>query len=174
MEISRFHDVIGPPPLGGDVRSDWGPVESRTGRSLPADYKEFVSAYGPGSLNGQLYLFHPRAADGENGLRLEFLWQEAGYVYEQMSLIDPESVPSPVYPSHGGLVPVARSISGNHVFLAPPAHADENWSVALEMGAWVFLPMMFTEFLWAALHGRLEAPILEGEPTFEAEGDMEP
>ncbi|MEU9335698.1 hypothetical protein AB0D49_21350 [Streptomyces sp. NPDC048290] len=174
MKISQFHDVIGLPPLGGDVRSDWAPIEARTGLSMPVDYKEFVSAYGPGSLNSQLYLFHPRAADNENGLRLEFLWQEAAYVFEQMSLIDPESVPCSVYPSRGGLIPVARSISGNHVFLVPPACAEGNWSVALEMGAWVFLPMTFTDFIWNALHGQLEAPILEGEPTFESEGDMEP
>ncbi|MFJ4682341.1 SMI1/KNR4 family protein [Streptomyces sp. NPDC091377] len=173
MEISRFHDVIGPPALGGDVRSDWGPVESRAGLSLPADYKEFVSAYGPGSLNDQLYLFHPRAVDDENGLRLEFLWRQAAYEYEQLSLVDPELAPQPVHPTRGGLVPVARSISGNHVFLAPPDHPGGEWSVVLDLGTWVFLPMTFTDFLWAALHGELEAPILEGAPFFKTEGAME-
>lgn len=48
-----------------------------SGVTLPDDYKAFVTACGPGCLNDQLYLFHPRVAGGDDGLRLESLWEQS-------------------------------------------------------------------------------------------------
>ena len=84
--------------------------------------------------------------------------------------------PYPVYPTPGGCIPIARSTSGNHVFLAPPiaTEPDErDWSVVVDMGQWVHLPMSFTDFLWAALRGELDVPVIEGDPSFESIGVVE-
>ncbi|MFF3848266.1 SMI1/KNR4 family protein [Streptomyces sp. NPDC002328] len=173
MEISRFRELLGQSKVNGDVIRDWRTLEMRSGVGLPDDYKEFVTAYGPGCVNDQLYLFHPRAEGGDEGLRLESLWEQAAYGYSELSLSAPEMYPHPVYPAPGGCIPVARSISGNYVFLAPPGNGTSCWSVMLDVGQWVELQMSFTDFLWAALLGELEIPVIEGDPTFDRVGTVE-
>ncbi|WP_405931274.1 SMI1/KNR4 family protein [Streptomyces sp. NBC_00827] len=172
--ISRFREFLGQPSANGDVECDWGVLEERTRVTLPYDYKEFVTAYGPGSVNGQLYLFHPRAVDGDQGLRLEYLWDQAGYAYRELTLSNPDLYPYPVYPAKGGCVPIARSVSGNHVLLMPPGEGSEEWRVVFDMGQWVVLEMNFTDFLWAAPREELFVPVIDGEPCFERIGDIDP
>lgn len=64
VENSQFRELLGAPLVNGDTVADWEGVERMCNITLPADYKEFVSAYGPGCINDQVYLFHPRAARG--------------------------------------------------------------------------------------------------------------
>ncbi|MEU8848148.1 SMI1/KNR4 family protein [Streptomyces sp. NPDC048564] len=174
MEISRFREILGQPLVNGESERDWGALEARSGVTLPDDYKAFVTAYGPGCLNDQLYLFHPRAMGGDDGLRLESLWEQSSYAYSELSQNAPEMYPYAVHPAPGGCIPVARSTSGNCVFVAPPRGDGGSWSVVLDMGQWMHLPMSFTDFLWAALRGELEVPLIEGEPTFQPVGSVEP
>ncbi|MET8538433.1 SMI1/KNR4 family protein [Streptomyces sp. NPDC005065] len=174
MELFRFREMLGDPEVNGDVDRDWSALESSYEASLPGDYKTFVSAYGPGCVNDQLYLFHPRAAGGDEGLGLESLWQQAAYAYGELSRSNPEMYPYPVYPAKGGCVPVARSISGNYVFLMPLAEGAQEWCVVVDMGEWITLEMSFTDFLWAALREELFVPVIEGEPSFERIGGVEP
>lgn len=156
------------------MQRDWITQESSYGGSLPGDYKGLVSAYGPGCINDQLYLFHPRAAGGEEGLGLDLLWQQAAHTYSELSRSDPEMYPYPVYPAKGGCVPVARSTSGNCVFLMPPSEETQEWRIAVDMGEWVVLEMSFTDFLWSALVEELPIPVIEGNPSFECVGTVEP
>ncbi|MEU5825952.1 SMI1/KNR4 family protein [Streptomyces sp. NPDC047803] len=173
MDILRFRELLGRPQVDGTVQSDWEGLESRHGVSLPTDYKEFVSAFGPGCLNGQLYVFHPRASGGDDGLRLESLWRQAAQTYGTLYQSDPEMYPYSMYPADGGCIAVARSISGNYVFLLPDKSRAHHWSVVVEMGEWAVLEMSFTDFLWAALNEELYVPVLEGEPSFEPIGGLE-
>ncbi|MFD4612949.1 SMI1/KNR4 family protein [Streptomyces sp. CB01373] len=173
MEISRFRELLGQPTVNGDVGQDWQALEAHSGLNLPGDYKRFVTAYGPGCVNGQLYLFHPRAVIGGEGLRLESLWEQASYAYSELARNAPEMYPFPVYPAPDGCVPIARSSSGNHVFLAPPGVGAEDWSVVLDMGEWIQLEMSFTDFLWVALSGELDFPVIEGEAMFEPVGTLQ-
>lgn len=149
-------------------------LEERARVTFPYDYKQFVTAYGPGCVNDQLYLFHLRALDGDQGLRLEYLWDQAGHAYRELARSIPGLYPYPVYPAKGGCVPIARSVSGNHVLLMPPGGESEEWRVVVDMGQWVVLEMSFTDFLWAALREELFVPVVEGEPSFERIGDIEP
>lgn len=174
VHVSRFRELLGRPFVNGDVEQDWAVVEARSGVAFPDDYKCFVTAYGPGCLNDQLYLFHPRAVGGDEGLRLESLWEQASYAYSELSRNAPELYAYSVHPEPGGFIPVARSVSGNHVFLAPPDAGYTDWFVVVEMGQWVLLRMSFTDFLWKALRGELEVPLLQGQPTFEPVGTVEP
>lgn len=172
MEVSRFHEILGRSQVDGDVRRDWCELETRSGLALPGDYKRFVTAYGPGCINDQLYLFHPRANEID-GLHLESLWSQASYAYLELSRNSPEAYPYAVHPAAGGCVAVARSTSGNYVFLVPSGSDLKDWSILIDLGQWVELKMTFTDFLWAALHGELEVPIIEGEPMFERVGEVE-
>ncbi|WEH40186.1 SMI1/KNR4 family protein [Streptomyces sp. AM 2-1-1] len=169
MELSRFGELFGAPLVNGDVEREWRETEAAYGAGLPDDYKRFVSAYGPGRVNDQLDLFHPRAA----GLRLSSLWEQTSTAYGELSRQDPEMYPCPVHPAENGFVPIARSISGNTVFLVPGPVAGE-WAVAVEMGEWAVFEMSFTDFLWAALKGELHAPVIEGAARFEPLEQVEP
>ncbi len=173
MGLSRIGEFLGPPLVNGNVNRDWEETERRYGAVLPADYKQFVSAYGPGCINEQLYIFHPRAARGEDGLRLESLWEQAALAYGELSRSHPEMYPYPVHPAPGGCVAVARSISGNHVFLMPPSDGVSEWRVVVEMGQWFVLELKFTEFLRQALNGELFLPVIGGDPSFEPLGSVE-
>ncbi|MFE7752480.1 SMI1/KNR4 family protein [Streptomyces sp. NPDC057428] len=173
VEIFRFHEMLGAPQVNGDVGRDWDVVEERIGCALPGDYKRFVSAYGPGCINEQLYIFHPRSVDDANGLLLDSLWSQAAYSYAELSQSSPDLYPYPVYPAVGGGFPVARSISGNHVFLMPPGRPSADWYVVVEMGESIAIDASFTDFLWAALVGELGVPVVEGEPSFERVGEVE-
>ncbi|WP_327268042.1 SMI1/KNR4 family protein [Streptomyces sp. NBC_01218] len=173
MELSQFREVLGAPVVNGDVNQDWREVESAYGAGLPEDYKNFISAYGPGCINDQLYIFHPRASGGEQGLRLSSLWEQVSSSYRELSRQDPDLYPYSVYPADGGLVPIARSISGNIVHLSPTGTGGAGWGVAVEMGGWVMIEQCFSDFLWAALNGELAIPILEGEARFEPLGNVE-
>ncbi|MGX1542418.1 SMI1/KNR4 family protein [Streptomyces adustus] len=173
MELSRFRELLGEPAVNGDVEYDWRALEDRAGIELPDDYKRFVSAYGSGCLNDQLYLFHPRGADGDDGLRLEYLWANAGSAYAHLSRNVPDLYPYAVYPAVDGCLPIARSSSGNCVFLSPPKAGGQDWSIVIDMGEWVEVSLSFTDFLWTALQGGLEIPILEDEPSFEPVGALE-
>ncbi|MCX4857705.1 SMI1/KNR4 family protein [Streptomyces canus] len=174
MELSRFRELLGEPSANGDVERDWRALEFRSGIEFPHDYKGFVSAYGSGCLNDQLYLSHPRGVAGDDGLRLESLWEQAGYAYAELFRTSPHMYPYAVYPTAAdGCLPIARSSSGNHVFLSPPNSEGKDWSIVIEMGEWVDLPLSFTDFLWKALQGDLEVPIIEDEPSFEPVGALE-
>ncbi|MFF9778898.1 SMI1/KNR4 family protein [Streptomyces sp. NPDC013978] len=149
-------------------------MEADLTERLPEDYKEFVTAYGPGCISDQLYLFHPRAAGGDQGLNLYLLWEQASSAFAELSRSHPELYPFAVHPAPGGCLPVCRSISGNHVFIQPPVNPGEGWSVIVEMGEWARLDMSFTDFLWSALRGELDVPIIEGDASFERVGVVEP
>ncbi|MGV9625461.1 hypothetical protein [Streptomyces sp. NPDC003487] len=175
VHLSRLHEILGAPVVNGDVEQDWSDLEQRTRLHLPRDYKEFVTAYGPGCINEQLYVFHPRAEEGGDGLHLETLWSQASYAYSELSRSNPEMYPYPVYPASNGCIPVARSISGNHVFLAPPGSVtslSSRWSVVVDMGQWVHLDITFVDFLWQALRGELQVPLIDGEPSFQPLGTV--
>lgn len=117
VELSRLSEMLGFPQVNGDVSRDWSELEEGCGFALPDDYKEFVSAYGPGCINEQLYLFHPRATRGEDGLRLDMLWQQASFAYGELSLSHPEMYPYPVHPVPGDVSRLRGRCQGITFFL---------------------------------------------------------
>ncbi|MGW3211579.1 SMI1/KNR4 family protein [Streptomyces parvus] len=172
VQIFQFRELLGVPLVNGDTVADWEAIERTSHITLPGDYKEFVSAYGPGCINDQIYLFHPRAQRGDHDLRLESLWEQASYSYGELTHSDPHSHRHPIYPEEGGYFAVARSISGNHIFLVPPDGNRKQWQVAVEMGAWFIFEMTFASFLRAALCEELDVPVIQGEPSFEQMGGI--
>ncbi|WP_405419227.1 SMI1/KNR4 family protein [Streptomyces erythrochromogenes] len=172
MELSRIGELIGSPSVLGDPEVDWVRVEARLGVTLPDDYKAFVSAYGSGEFMETLMLFHPRGRAGDEGLNLFDLWRSTSETYDYFSRSGSNVPPIPVYPDPFGAVPVGRSISGNVLFLVPPRNAGGAWSVAMDVGEWVFFEDGFTDFLWEALQGRVH-PVLDGEIGFEQIGVLD-
>ncbi|MFJ5306330.1 hypothetical protein [Streptomyces sp. NPDC088350] len=54
-ELSR---VVQPPSDGGDT-VDWDALRAETGWELPADYRDFVAAYGLGSISDSIGILTP-------------------------------------------------------------------------------------------------------------------
>src|SRR5262249_60436825 len=48
-EMATLRALAGPPPAGG-APVDWASVHARLGFRLPADYREFIDTYGPGTF----------------------------------------------------------------------------------------------------------------------------
>ncbi|MCC7423419.1 MAG: SMI1/KNR4 family protein [Planctomycetaceae bacterium] len=48
-----------PPPNIPIPKVDWNSLEQELGTSLPDDYKRFCDVYGPGSINGHIWINHP-------------------------------------------------------------------------------------------------------------------
>ncbi|MFE4828720.1 hypothetical protein [Streptomyces sp. NPDC056672] len=174
MELSQFRDLLGPPQCNREVEGDWGATERDTGIEFPEDYKGFISAYGPGCINEQLYLYHPEGEAGGAGLRLVELWDQTALAHDALSQDNSEEFPYPLHPAVGGFVAVGRSISGNILYLVPPHAERGSWGVAVDMGEWAVFDLSFTDFLWKALQEELFLPVVEGESSFEPTGRLDP
>ncbi|MEU7025580.1 SMI1/KNR4 family protein [Streptomyces sp. NPDC015232] len=169
VNLARFRSLLGDPLWLGDPEAEWRDFEERHALSLPFEYKEFVSAYGPGCLNDQMLIFHP-GGDPDEGLNLDWLLKSVHSSHVTLRSESPELHPFPMHPDRGGLVPVGRSYGGNHLLLAPPSPGNHDWQVVVDMGEWASFDMSFMDFLWRALRGETHLPVLSGEPSFEIIG----
>jgi hypothetical protein len=113
-------------PRGYSGVDAWEDLEVLTG-PLPADYKEFVAAYGPGIVGQFLNVLHPASADldmFETIARMAPLYQE----------IVPDVIPHDVFPADGGMVQWAHTAEGDACFLVP--QADGTWRVGVYFRQW--------------------------------------
>ncbi|MFI9105870.1 SMI1/KNR4 family protein [Streptomyces fildesensis] len=172
MDVSRFRSLIGEPLINGDVENDWSQFESEIGVDFPADYKNFISAYGPCCLSDQLLLFHPKGEEGDWGLNLRDLIRNSTEAYSALVGGHPEMYPYPIYPQRLGGIPVGRTSGGNHLLIVPPASVDGGWEVLVDMGEWAHFEMSFTDFLWLALREELFVPVIEGDLSYEVVGGV--
>ncbi|MFI1967672.1 SMI1/KNR4 family protein [Streptomyces cinnamoneus] len=153
MDLSRFHSVLGNPELNSDVVADWPSFEERIGRHLPDDYKEFVSAYGPCEIFGDLWMWHPRADMLNLEGAMDRVLAEADFMRSQF----PETYPYPLHPAPNGMIPVAESQAGANIYLAPPGSVRDAWMIAVDWkSSWSLYDYGFSEFLLKALKDELD------------------
>lgn len=119
------------------------------------DYKEFVSAYGPCEIFGDLWVWHPRADVLNLPAAMDRVLSEAEFMRSQF----PESYPYALHPDPNGLIPVAETEAGAIVYLAPPGPDRENWATVVGWrSSWSYHDYGFCEFLLKALTNDLEEP----------------
>ncbi|GAA2710049.1 SMI1/KNR4 family protein [Actinoplanes palleronii] len=55
---AHLAEILGLPPLAdqAEERRDWSAVETELGVTLPGDYKAFIDAYGPGSVDDHVHV----------------------------------------------------------------------------------------------------------------------
>ncbi|MGW5349070.1 hypothetical protein ACWERV_00940 [Streptomyces sp. NPDC004031] len=135
-DIEDFARVAGVRPLAGEALP-WGPASAAVDVTLPADYRAFVDAFGPGELYGRLAVGTPGplrdGSDGTAALR--------AYLADATTLCDalrglrleyPDAFPYPFHPEPGGLLPWGGGISGEQLFwLRRPGTAPEEWPVVV-------------------------------------------
>jgi len=119
-DLAGLREVIGDPPAGVP-EVDWQAVHARLGFELPSHYREFVDAYGPGTL-GDIRIMAP-GAPGEMDL---FALLERAHA--QVRDLERTDSP-PFYPEPGGTVSWGETADGWICGWAPVSADPDEWEV---------------------------------------------
>lgn len=162
--LDKLRDRLGKPEWWGQARPElWQASEAYLGLALPTDYKAFLDLFGPGAVDGYVWLDRPMDGSHEEAERL---WHQG---WQGMN--DPELYPWPFHPEEGGLINWGHDEQGNtYYFLAVEPDPDD-WRVIVrsEIGEWFETAGTFTEFLLRCFE-RVDRPpfMARGWPGKEA------
>jgi hypothetical protein len=165
---SRLVAAFPPPQPGRDI--DWAGFEAEFGTPLPADYKEFVNAYGHGRFNNFLTVYLPTSPyeHVELGTQRDRAGSKAEFLLEFEVLGSPSL---PVDPCE--LLPAAGTDNGNTVYWhARPTAEPDDWTVAVDQARsdeWFLFDGGLVDFLVAAFIDGLRVSVfpqsLTGSPS---------
>ncbi|MFI8252041.1 Lsr2 family DNA-binding protein [Streptomyces filamentosus] len=161
-----------PPPAAVRPSPDWLRVESMLGKGLPQDYKELVTAYGPGQFSGFITLYQPHAPSEWTDLTGPMPARLRGQIEEvRRAARRPWRLPH----SPEDLLAMGVTDNGDHLFwVTRPAGTPDEWPVAVSeaLGApWFTYDGSLTEFLVSVLSGTTSVPVfpedlLDHAPVF--------
>jgi hypothetical protein len=115
--MAELRSLIGAPPARVP-QVDWTGVHARLGFRLPADYREFIDAYGPGTL-GDIQIMAPdQPAETDLFTLLERAHAQA------------RDLPMPFYPESGGSVAWGET-PGGYTWAWGPAEDDPDQWIAV-------------------------------------------
>jgi hypothetical protein len=156
-----MHAIVAPPDEPYRIGNGklWDQVARKLGLELPSDYREFVEAYGSGSLAGFIQVYNPYSESPYSLLeRIEKVCQ----VYRSLKSSEGDrQVPFPIHPDRPGLLPWAQNDVGNYMFWLTEG-APEKWPVVLSQGRsdkWERFDMGMLTFLIKALTHGLKSKI---------------
>lgn len=151
--VGQLLQVMPTPPDGGDA-VDWDRVHAEFGWRLPSDYRDFVAAYGMGTINETLGVFTPPFP---------------GYPYVDHLLYQRS------YPATDGLLLWASTDSADDFYWRCGDGDPDRWTVAVRTRShgWHDYPLGMADFLVSLLSGRIKPPLIAGlgieqPPTFES------
>lgn len=176
-----FNDLISiaPPPRSPHEAGTpdlWEQVEQSLGTSLPTDYKWLINTYGSGDFGDLLVVLNPFSAVDSMNLLDQFVPLTARYRQGREDYL-PQQCPFPVYPEHGGLLPMAGTMNGGDMFWLTAGQPDE-WILVLYdwRGGYLYEqhPMPLVEFLVYWISGELpnsffgagRLPLYRDDPVF--------
>lgn len=147
--MSSLNDLMKllPPPSSAVESADavaWDRFEQSFGTALPLDYKQFVTIYGTGAIDGFLWILNPFSKN-----RYLNLLEEGRVKLEALEAFIHETVPYPLYPKPNGLLPCGVSDNGDVIFWLCSGHPSE-WSLVLNEGRgprWRDYKLSLTDFL---------------------------
>ncbi|MFG2960043.1 hypothetical protein ACGF5O_40760 [Streptomyces sp. NPDC048291] len=141
------------PPDGGDA-VDWDRVHTEFGWRLPGDYRDFVAAYGMGTINETLGVVAPPFP---------------GYPYVDHLLYER------TYPPTDGVLLWASTDSADDFYWRCADGDPDRWAVAVRTRShgWHDYPHGMADFLVNLLSGRIKPPLnaglgIEHPATFES------
>ncbi|MFD0258467.1 SMI1/KNR4 family protein [Kitasatospora indigofera] len=147
--VGRLAGIL-PPHSGAGDPVDWDEAARRWGTPFPADYRDFVSAYGGGSINRSLSIGLPlEVAQGPGGpLGFEELI-ECGY---ELLDLDPGHAPA-----LRGRISWALDCSANQAFWDTADPDPDRWTtlVLTRLGDWVEYDCGMADFLVGFLTGEI-------------------
>lgn len=120
-----------PPPSSAVESADavaWASFEQSFGTALPLDYKQFVTIYGTGAIDGFLWILNPFSKTGYLNLV-----EEGRAKLKSLKALRNEIVPYPLYPEPNGLLPCGVSDNGDVIFWRCSGDPSE-WNLVLNEG----------------------------------------
>jgi hypothetical protein len=139
--VVRLAELMPPHPGAGDS-IDWDEVAQQRGTRFPADYRDFVSVYGGGSINNSFYVGLPLTTEPETRGPLSFAsLTSSGY---DLIGADPEEIPE-----WAGRIAWASDCSANHAFWDTSDPDPDKWTtIVLERrGEWTGYRCGVVDFL---------------------------
>jgi len=123
MTIENLIKAVQPPaaPFAG-FEGPWEPIEAALGTALPRDYKDFARLYGSGYFMEFMGIEVPDSSD----VGVDFM----RWVREICIGFRSLSVPYPMWPSRGGLLPIGWTDNGDRLFWLL-REAPQHWAVAV-------------------------------------------
>lgn len=127
--IQGLVEVLSPPdqPLYAS-ELDWQSVERRYGFSVPNDFREFVSLYGSGIVDGFLWVLNPFCVNPNVNFETSLYLIES---YSQMKSDFPEDYPRPDFPNEGSFFPWAITDNGETISWILHGQPNE-WPVSVQ------------------------------------------
>jgi hypothetical protein len=145
---SLLHTLTPPVnPVETLSETDWGSVEVKLGFSLPQDYKEFVSIYGSGSIDGFLWVLNPICKNPNLNL-----FDEAKSRLDAQRRFSKEfgvTTPYPLNPESDGLFPWGITDNGDVLYWICQGSASA-WKVVISdsrSSRWQMVDAGFGELL---------------------------
>ncbi|MFB7420216.1 SMI1/KNR4 family protein [Streptomyces sp. NPDC056210] len=158
--LERLQARLGEPEKawGWARREIWEASERHLGVTLPADYKAFMDVYGPGTLDGYLYLDRPTCLMTPGELEEYWSldsWREARKGSEDL-------YPFPFHPDPGGLIRWGHDEHGGEYYFLASGSDPDNWEIVVgsESAEWYRTNGTFTEFLTRCFDGLDRPPFM--------------
>jgi hypothetical protein len=151
--------MVPPPAAPNGADGDWNACERELGLRLPADYKEFISAYGGGRLCGLFEIASPFSSPRSWKTNVKDWWVKWAGIYDCWGDVE-RRLPYPRYPSVPGLLPSATYGDVNVLSWYTAGEPDQ-WYVVYDDHAEGFVEVPgigFAGFLVAALQGTVALP----------------
>ncbi|MFG2815846.1 histone-like nucleoid-structuring protein Lsr2 [Streptomyces sp. NPDC048410] len=161
-----------PPPAAVPPAPDWSQVEDSLGTGLPQDYKDLITAYGPGQFCGFITLYQPHAPSEWADLTGPMPARLRGQI-EQVRQTARHPWPLPHPPEN--LFAMGVTGNGDYLFwVTQPADTPDEWTVAVNealRAPWFAYDGSLTEFLVSVLSGTTTVPmfptdLLDHAPAF--------
>jgi len=158
MSIDNLKNIL-PTPKREYGEIDWCELESYLKTSLPQEYKQFVSTYGPGGIDGFIWFYGPF----ENHSNINFREQvNSGLaVYKEMKQKFPDLYQFDLFPKVGGLLPFGITDNGDTLYWLTNGEPD-NWSIVVHdvrSPEYEIYDIKFTSFLILLLNKDIECKI---------------
>jgi hypothetical protein len=157
--VEKLRRLVPPPvgPIGAD--GDWAACEREMGLRLPEDYKEFISAYGGGTLCRLFEISSPFSSPLLWRTGVRDWWVRWAEIYDCFGEV-PRALPYPRYPAIPGLLPWGTYGTAD-VLSWYTAGSPDQWRVVYDdrEEGFVEVPgLSFAGFLVAALKGTVPLP----------------
>jgi hypothetical protein len=155
-KLADLMQICPPPPASDSV--DWEPVESDLGVTLPADYKQLSTVYGPGNFCEYVSVYHPYGPTEW----VDLLGPMPANLRRQLRE-DREGGAFPVAHDPEKLLACGVTDNGEHVFwVTEPADQPDSWRIAVNEArgpGWYTFDGGLVAFLAAVFSGRIDVPL---------------
>ena len=164
-DVARFAELAGMACGPSEPSFPWASSKQEIGFEFPADYREFIDAFGPGELRGYLYVEAPWSRYGSPQAEPDFCGflsstaDELAPVFQKMRQDDPALSPYPFRPEPGGLLCWGSTVQGDYFFWLTSGDDPMEWPVIVWFRGqfpdtpWRRYNMRFVAFLLHALSG---------------------